>query len=708
MSSIRPVTNKSHDLGTSSYKWGSAHLGTVNAETGSISGNFTVSGDLTVSTVNGTSFNFSDPISANDILTKIKTVDGSGSGLDADLLDNISSAGFVQIAGSQTITGDKTFSGAIALGASGSATTPSANDNSTKVATTAYVDGAVGSLTTGVSAVNTKTGSVTLYTDDITEDGSPTNLWFTDTRARTAAVVNTTSGSETNQAPSVSSIKSYVDAKFENAVQGIDYHTACKTASSANVNLASPGAAINGYTFTTTGERVLLKDQTDQKENGIYDWNGAAVALTRSADSDDNPDGEVTGGMFTFIEAGNLAGTSWILITPAGGVSIGTDNLVFAQFNAGSAYVGAEGISISGLDISLNLNELTTITSLASGDKISLTDVSDSNANKNITVSNLGSYLAGSGLTSTNGILTPDNTVVATLSGTQTFTGDKTFSGAVVLGSSATASTQTANNNSTAVATTAYVDAAVSNVTGSGGVTLTSDNQSGLYISGSTIKVSNVNISGEYTTNAGTNKFLMFPTGASELPLRYTTQTNLASNLISGSSGLSSTSGVISLDTSVVATLSGTQTFTGAKTLNGAVTFGSTVSLGGSATATTPSANDNSTKVATTAYVDTGLLTHHVDVQTVSTTSSIAITNLHTYLRCTNVDSSSITITLPNGSSYVGHMVYVKVINSATVNIAAPTAQIYVDSATAVSSFAADVTGLAYTLIGHSGGWDVV
>jgi hypothetical protein len=36
---------------------------------------------------------------AADILTKIKTVDGSGSGLDADLLDGISSAGFAQLAG---------------------------------------------------------------------------------------------------------------------------------------------------------------------------------------------------------------------------------------------------------------------------------------------------------------------------------------------------------------------------------------------------------------------------------------------------------------------------------------------------------------------------------------------------------------------------------------------------------------------------------
>jgi hypothetical protein len=35
-------------------------------------------------------------------------------------------------------------------------------------------------------------------------------LYFNDTRARTAAVVNSVSGSETNQAPSVSSIKTYI------------------------------------------------------------------------------------------------------------------------------------------------------------------------------------------------------------------------------------------------------------------------------------------------------------------------------------------------------------------------------------------------------------------------------------------------------------------------------------------------------------------
>ena len=48
------------------------------------------------------------------------------------------------------------------------------------------------------------------------------------------------------------------------------------------------------------------------------------------------------------------------------------------------------------------------------------------------------------------------------ISGVQTITGNKTFSGTLDLGSSAIATTKTAGNNSTAVATTAYVDSAVS------------------------------------------------------------------------------------------------------------------------------------------------------------------------------------------------------------------------------------------------------
>lgn len=55
-----------------------------------------------------------------------------------------------------------------------------------------------------------------------------------------------------------------------------------------------------------------------------------------------------------------------------------------------------------------------------------------------------------------------DNTVVGFLAGVQTFNGDKTFTGAVDLtGATATGVTQNASDNSTSLATTAYVDAQI-------------------------------------------------------------------------------------------------------------------------------------------------------------------------------------------------------------------------------------------------------
>jgi hypothetical protein len=59
-----------------------------------------------------------------------------------------------------------------------------------------------------VGSVNNKTGAVTLNTDDISE-GS-VNLYFTSTRAKNAAVINSTNGSETDQAASVSAIKAHI------------------------------------------------------------------------------------------------------------------------------------------------------------------------------------------------------------------------------------------------------------------------------------------------------------------------------------------------------------------------------------------------------------------------------------------------------------------------------------------------------------------
>jgi hypothetical protein len=53
-----------------------------------------------------------------------------------------------------------------------------------------------------------------LTTDDVPESVTPTNKYFTDTRARTAAVVNSAAGTQTDQAPSVSAIVGYVNSEI--------------------------------------------------------------------------------------------------------------------------------------------------------------------------------------------------------------------------------------------------------------------------------------------------------------------------------------------------------------------------------------------------------------------------------------------------------------------------------------------------------------
>ncbi len=75
-------------------------------------------------------------------------------------------------------------------------------------------------------------------TDDLAEGG---NLYFTDARAKSAAVVNSTAGTETDQAASVSAMKSYVSSAVSAAA--IDFHKekitlAAGDISSQYVNLA--------------------------------------------------------------------------------------------------------------------------------------------------------------------------------------------------------------------------------------------------------------------------------------------------------------------------------------------------------------------------------------------------------------------------------------------------------------------------------------
>ncbi|WP_212748824.1 hypothetical protein [Nocardia cyriacigeorgica] len=134
---------------------------------------------------------------------------------------------------------------------------------------------------------------------------------------------------------------------------GLSWKQAVRAASTANITVATPGAAIDGVSLSN-GDRVLLKNQITTAENGIYVWAGASAALTRAADADD--DGEIVDGTAVYVAEGTTNGdTAWVQTAP-NPIDIGTDPTVWSQFGGGGAsYTAGNGIDITGNSISVEL-----------------------------------------------------------------------------------------------------------------------------------------------------------------------------------------------------------------------------------------------------------------------------------------------------------------------------------------------------------------
>jgi hypothetical protein len=157
--------------------------------------------------------------------------------------------------------------------------------------------------------------------------------------------------------------KAYVDS----VAQGLDIKASCLYTTTGIITLSGLGTQAGGDwpSTLTAGDRILVKNQTNQAQNGIYA--AASSGWTRTADM--NNWAEVPGA-FTFIEDGaTLSATGWVTTAGSTG-TIGVTNMPWTQFSGAGTYTAGNGLQLISNAFSVKLNG-TTLDASASGLKIS-------------------------------------------------------------------------------------------------------------------------------------------------------------------------------------------------------------------------------------------------------------------------------------------------------------------------------------------------
>ena len=177
--------------------------------------------------------------------------------------------------------------------------------------------------------------------------------------------------------------KQYVD----NISAGINFHSPVNVATTANLSatyLNGSGGAGATLTATSNGalvidsqsmsatQRVLVWQQSSGIENGIYDVTDAGspttpFILTRSADADNVPPGEIIYGDFVLTLSGTLYGGFGFICNTPGTITIGTTSISYIQYNVAQAVSAGYGLQeLAANVLSVDSSVIATVSSLGS------------------------------------------------------------------------------------------------------------------------------------------------------------------------------------------------------------------------------------------------------------------------------------------------------------------------------------------------------
>ena len=282
-------------------------------------------------------------------------------------------------------------------------------------------------LSAAASGANTDITSVALTTGTITTP--PTNNTDIVNKQYADAIA---SGIHFHKAVGYATTAALPAVTYNNGTSGVG----------ATLTADANGAlTIDGYTFTSPtddGTRVLIKNQANGAQNGVYTLTqagnaspGAPFILTRATDFDSVGTGvdQIDEGDFFLVTSGTAnANTAWVQQTPPP-ITIGTTAIVFQQFSAPITYTAGTGLSESP-SYTFNIANIGTAGTYGSASQV---PVFVTNAQGQVTsVTNTAISIPNSGTTATsantaNAIVARDGsgnfsagTVTAALSGNAT------------------------------------------------------------------------------------------------------------------------------------------------------------------------------------------------------------------------------------------------------------------------------------------------
>jgi hypothetical protein len=207
-----------------------------------------------------------------------------------------------------------------------------------------YLNGLTGAIQT---QLDTKLTASNNLSDIVTASTARTNLGLGDMATQSASSVAITGGSITGMgSPSSASevaTKNYVDT----LVAGLKTRIITRVATTSAISLATDlqnGDTIDGITLST-GDKVLVKNQSSASENGIYDVVASGTA-TRNSHYDIITE---LAGQIVVVQEGSTYADDLFLCTTDSNAVLGTDDITFTQvFPSSGGTVTSVGLQDSG------------------------------------------------------------------------------------------------------------------------------------------------------------------------------------------------------------------------------------------------------------------------------------------------------------------------------------------------------------------------